>query len=579
VQKASQQFVTYFQYVIVALSFLFVAAILSVAVAAAAPKAKAKPTPNPRYAAIVIDANNGKTLYQENANARRFPASLTKMMTLYMLFEAMQLGRMAPETPIPVSAYAAARPPTKIGFKPGQTIAVQDAAKALITRSANDVASAVAEYLGGSEARFARNMTKKAHQLGMMNTNFANASGLPDNNNYSTARDMAILSLALREHFPQYYHLFNITGFSYKGQTINSHNRLVRNMKGVDGIKTGFIRASGFNVATSMRSEGKSLVAVVMGGRTAASRDEHMKSLLNRYISKASKKKKTAPLVAKAPPVNGSDDFKQVAQIVLPEGRQAPVPMVKADILLAGREVTQQELAIETLIEPNDELMAFAPMIQKPVTSAREELEQVIAQSEIEVMKEEAEAEIIMAALPPVVLDPSLEQHHKMENGHTSENMNDREHDALLLAALAREYPGSEPAILAFNPLLEAKDTPPATEQSPSEETVAMAELREEEAEQEIDIFTTASISNGKKGWVIQIATAKTVREADIALYKALNAAGERLEKAEPYLQLHDTGEARYYRARFSGFKSQKSALNSCVALQSKAIDCFVFED
>jgi len=159
---------------------------------------------------IMVDVKTGQVLAHSHAFDRWYPASLTKMMTLYMLFEAMQAGRIAPETPIPVSEYAAARPPTKIGFKPGQTIAAEAAAKALITRSANDVASAVAEYLGGSEPRFAKNMTAKARSLGMMNTNFANASGLPDKNNYSTARDMAILSLALREHFPQYYHLFNI---------------------------------------------------------------------------------------------------------------------------------------------------------------------------------------------------------------------------------------------------------------------------------------------------------------------------------------------------------------------------------
>jgi len=192
VQKLSRHFRHFFSLLII----LVVALALPAQIVVAAPKAKAQsaktqssksqsskakaPAPNPRYAAIIIDANNGKTLYQENANARRYPASLTKMMTLYLLFEAMQNGRIAPETPIPVSEYAAARPPTKIGFKPGQTIAAEAAAKALITRSANDVASAIAEYLGGTEPRFAKTMTAKAHQLGMMNTNFANASGLPN---------------------------------------------------------------------------------------------------------------------------------------------------------------------------------------------------------------------------------------------------------------------------------------------------------------------------------------------------------------------------------------------------------------
>jgi len=615
IQKTRRQSIAYLRYAFCVIVLVFVAVIGLAQMVDAAPKRKAtaKPAPNPRYAAIVIDANNGKTLYQENANARRFPASLTKMMTLYMLFEMMQAGRIAPETPIPVSEYAAARPPTKIGFKPGQTISAEAAVKALITRSANDVASAVAEYLGGSETRFASNMTKKAHQLGMMNTNFANASGLPNNNNYSTARDMAILSLALREHFPQYYHFFNTSSFVFRGQTIHSHNRLVRNMKGVDGIKTGFISASGFNVATSMRSEGRSLVAVVMGGRTSASRDEHMRSLLNRYIGKATTKKKTAPLIAKAPPVAGDALPVRVAQIPLPDRKAVPIPIAKADIMIASQQ-EKQKIAIGTVIEADNNLMAFAAPPQKPETAVLKELEhfpesinqllnkenaennkreqfiersetetsleQVIAQSDFEKI-ETIGSEIEILSETVASSDEQEKQPQEMpklavvsKDINALENISDREHDALLIAALAREYPGSEPSILAPNPLLVKKEEPEITVASGMHATPS--DLDEE---QEIDIFTTASISNGKKGWVIQVATTKTIREADIALYKALNAASERLEYAEPYLQLHDEGQERHYRARFAGFKSQKSALNSCVALQSKAIDCFVFED
>jgi len=571
VQKSSQQFVAYCRYGAYIVVFFLGLVIATAQIANAAPKRKAQPAPqpNPKYAAIVIDAHSGKTLYQENANARRYPASMTKMMTLYLLFEALQAGRIAPETPIPVSAYAAARPPTKIGFKAGQTIAVEAAAKALITRSANDVASAVAEYLGGSEARFARNMTKKAHQLGMMNTNFANASGLPDNNNYSTARDMAILSLALREHFPQYYHLFNTSSFVFRGQTIYSHNRLVRNMKGVDGIKTGFIRASGFNVATSMRSEGKSLVAVVMGGRTAASRDEHMRSLLNRYISKGSKTKKKELLVAKAPPLGDSDLPVRVAQITLPEGKGVPVPMSKSAMMVAqvAPKPTMSELDdgqgqnIEAIIGADDTVLAFAPLPQKPDMSALEELEQVMG----------VRAQSVEKPLSEPQKMPQGEGVAESEVVQIDARPSDREHDALLIAALVKEYPGSQPSILTPNAGWQEKEN--------TVQMLAMLEMPSLIEEPEIDIFTTASISNGKKGWVIQVATAPTVREADMALYKALNVGVERLDSAEPYLQLYEEGEKRYYRARFAGFKSQKSALNSCVALQAKAVNCYVFED
>ncbi|ATP12211.1 penicillin-binding protein [Bartonella henselae] len=271
-----------------------------------------------KYAAIVIDANTGKTLFQANATLKRYPASLTKMMTLYLLFEAMHMRRVTPNTPILVSRNAATRPPTKLGLKTGQTISAQEAAKALITRSANDVATAIAEYLGGNEKKFARMMTAKARKLGMINTHFANASGLPDVRNYSTARDMATLSLALRKHFPQQYKLFKIKSFIFHGHTVNTHNKLVKTMKGVDGIKTGYTQMSGSNLATSMRIEGRSIVAVVMGGKSSTARDKHMASLLSQYLPKASRMKNDGRLMASA-------------HYNLPNGAQTPIPPVKAD--------------------------------------------------------------------------------------------------------------------------------------------------------------------------------------------------------------------------------------------------------
>ncbi|WP_375612118.1 MULTISPECIES: D-alanyl-D-alanine carboxypeptidase [unclassified Bartonella] len=271
-----------------------------------------------KYAAIVIDATTGKTLFQANATLKRYPASLTKMMTLYLLFEAMQMRRVTPNTPIPVSHYAAMRPPTKIGFKAGQTISAESAAKALITRSANDVAAAIAEYLGGSEKKFAQMMTVKARKLGMKHTHFANASGLPDVRNYSTARDIATLSLALRKHFPKQYKLFKTKSFNFRGHKINSHNKLIKIMKGVDGIKTGYTQMSGSNLATSMRLEGRSIVAVVMGGKSSTARDEHMASLLNQYLPKASQMKSGERLIASV-------------RYHLPTGANTPIPTIKAD--------------------------------------------------------------------------------------------------------------------------------------------------------------------------------------------------------------------------------------------------------
>ncbi|WP_236645250.1 D-alanyl-D-alanine carboxypeptidase [Aidingimonas lacisalsi] len=243
---------------------------------------------NPRYASIVVDAASGEVLHAENANARRYPASLTKMMTLYLLFEALEEGRVNPDQPLPVSSHAASKPASKLWLKAGSSITVREAIPALVVRSANDVATVVAEALGGSESGFARQMNAKARELDMMSTHFRNPSGLPDRDQVSTARDMAILSVRLMHDFPQYYHHFSKTQFVYRGKTHNGHNRLLDNYAGADGLKTGYINASGFNVATSAVREGRRLIAVVMGGFTAKSRDQHMAKLLDRGFVRAS---------------------------------------------------------------------------------------------------------------------------------------------------------------------------------------------------------------------------------------------------------------------------------------------------
>jgi len=244
---------------------------------------------NPRYSSIVIDAETGTVLHESSADASRYPASLTKMMTLYMLFEAMEQRKMTVDTRMPVSTHAAAMPQTNIGLRAGDSISVRDAIPALIVRSANDVAAVVAEALGRSEANFGRMMTDKARQLGMRSTTFRNASGLPNLEQKTTARDMVTLSTRLMKDFPKYYHYFSTQSFSYKGITYNSHNRMVRNTSGVDGLKTGFIRASGFNVATSAKRGNRRVVAVVMGGNTAAARDQHMAQLIDRSFNQGNR--------------------------------------------------------------------------------------------------------------------------------------------------------------------------------------------------------------------------------------------------------------------------------------------------
>ena len=272
-----------------AAALALVALILSACVSAI-PTAP-RPIQSEKYAAIVVDATSGAVLYQYAAEQPRYPASLTKLMTVYMLFEALDQGRIQKATPIPVSDAARKQPPTKIGFRAGETIDVDSAIRALVIRSANDVAVAVAEYLGGTEPGFARQMTARARSLGLSQTSFANASGLPDPGQRTSARDMARLSLALRQRFPHHYHYFGERSFVYAGRTIRSHNELIGEVAGVDGLKTGYIRASGYNLATSIRRDGRSVVAVVMGGESAADRNARMKQLIDQFLPMATRER------------------------------------------------------------------------------------------------------------------------------------------------------------------------------------------------------------------------------------------------------------------------------------------------
>ncbi|WP_149737278.1 SPOR domain-containing protein [Rhizobium sp. RU20A] len=245
---------------------------------------------NPKYAGIVVDARTGKVLYGEDADQLRFPASLTKMMTLYLTFEALENGRITKSTPVRFSANAAKEPPSKLGVGTGRAITVEQAILALVTRSANDAATALGELLGGSEDRFAKLMTQKARALGMTRTVYRNANGLPNTAQVTTARDQARLGMALRQHFPQYYDYFSTRSFKFGKQVIGNHNRLLGNVRGVDGIKTGYTRASGFNLVTSAQLDGRSIVAVVMGGTSGGSRDAQMRRLVAAYMPKASRR-------------------------------------------------------------------------------------------------------------------------------------------------------------------------------------------------------------------------------------------------------------------------------------------------
>jgi D-alanyl-D-alanine carboxypeptidase len=276
----------------------------------------------PPYASIVIDVNSGKTLQATNADAPRFPASVTKVMTLYMLFEQIERGRFTLETPLKVSAFAARQAPSKIGFDPGETIEVEEAIKALVTKSANDVAVVVAEAISGDQETFAEQMTRKARALGMSRTTFKNASGLPNPEQVTTARDLTILGRAIHDRFPKYWRYFQTRNFEYAGRNYRNHNRLLGRVDGVDGIKTGYTRASGFNLLTSARDGNRHLMAVVLGGRSGRIRDAQMASLIENHLPRAYAGTRIAPQIAEA---RVAEEPVRVAAVQKPEPKVEPV--------------------------------------------------------------------------------------------------------------------------------------------------------------------------------------------------------------------------------------------------------------
>lgn len=283
-----------------------------------------------RYTSIIIDAETGQVLHQNEPDARNYPASLTKMMTLYLTFEALHSHRLSMTQDLPVSSHAENQAPSKLGLHAGDTIRTEHAILGLATKSANDAAVVLAEALGGSESGFAAKMTAKARELGMSRTVFRNASGLPNDEQMSTPRDMATLGKALIDDWPQFYHYFHRSSFSYNGQVHHNHNHLMERYPGMDGIKTGFIRKSGFNLAASAVRNGRRLIAVVFGGPSARARDDHMAALLDDAFRRHGR----GAAMASAPPANG--------EVVDASGNTAPPSGKPMDIAaLVEREEAQ----------------------------------------------------------------------------------------------------------------------------------------------------------------------------------------------------------------------------------------------
>jgi D-alanyl-D-alanine carboxypeptidase len=531
---------------------------------AAAPKATEA---NPKYAAIVVDTATGKVLYEKNADARRFPASLTKMMTLYVLFEELERGRFKLSSKLSVSPNAAAQPPSKLGLKPGQTISVEDAIKALVTKSANDAATAVGENVSGSIPAFSDRMTRTARALGMSSSVFRNASGLPDTRQHTTARDMMKLGVALQVRFPKYYGYFSTRSFTFRGRKMGNHNRLLGSVEGVDGIKTGYINASGFNLVSSVRRDGRRIVAVVMGGVTARSRDAHMRDLISTYLPKAKRAKgfdedlvamvKNAPAVTsgtvavasatgggvlgKHPRPVPRPAFTDVAEAQAPD----PAMMVAAAVPLPEPAPVGPEEE-GPLAQGDAEDSATAPM--EPIDETR-------------LVKTFALAVPQEAPVPEAVQHLPSSAHEAFADIHTGSTTT-AESDAL--AAII----DSRIRATAFD----AAETMPTPASAQAPVVVASVEPAPAPAERP----TAAAVPREAiDGWMIQIGAVASEADAQRLLDKARSKAGPVLVGTDPVTETFEKGRQVYVRARFAGFDSRRAAQKACATLKKNDFACF----
>lgn len=554
------------------------------------------------FSAIVIDAKTGKVLDDENADALRHPASLTKIMTLYLLFERIQQGKLTLKSRLNVSENATEKPPSKLGLQEGTTIAVEDAIKALVTRSANDVATVIAENLADEEDAFAALMTKKARALGMTNTVFKNASGLPDREQVTTARDMATLGRAIQDRFPSLYPFFSTQSFYYRGRVIANHNRLLGRVPGVDGIKTGYTNASGFNLVTSIRHKNRHVVAVVLGGRTGALRDQYMRELIADNLDDATAGPRTAPLVAEAPAAQPQSQRVAQAPVKITPPAQDPKEqkprVVRAaqpkqqPVVVAGSNEPIRPIPVKTMpLDADGKIMqqktaqagAFsfsnfntANVVPVPMTPGTGQQPIVVADATPQA-KPQPQARIPVQAVTgalafnetkphPLAENPKLQPQQRTSPQNAPRELSETEELELEAQAIAAER--KEDALMPVAP----KNAPRRNQVASTNSIPVSALPTPPGSHDDGDPIPAAA----KTGWSIQVGAFPNAKAAKERLNDAKESATALLAKVTPYTEKVSKESTNLFRARFAGFKSEWHAKRTCQTLLRHNFDCIV---
>ena len=575
---------------------------------------EAKQSYSPSFASIIVDGNSGATLQSNNPDASRHPASLTKIMTLYLLFERLEAGKMKLDTEMDVSEHASEQAPTKLGLKPGQTLKVEDAIKGLVTRSANDAAVVIAEALAGDEDSFAKMMTRKARALGMSKTVYRNASGLPNDDQITTARDQATLGRAIQDRFPRHYRYFATSTFVYRGHAIRNHNRLLGNVEGVDGIKTGYTRASGFNLVTSMRRGNRHLVGVVLGGRSGGSRDAIMRNLLAENLDKAASKRTVAAItergpgeanteVAEAPQSQGAVQVAATENTgleAMPQTRSiAPAkPSLMAAAAAAlpplpSKPQTKAELAKTELAKAEAAKPEPAPLtsgvIQTQSISAIPGSAEPMKPVRVKTVQVKAGSMKLAAAGPQQAAPPAT---HAIPPARTE--VAETSNAVVAKAEVAKPEPArsepvrAEPAKAEMPPqpaghgtgngvlgVLPASRVAPAPSQAMAyAEPVKTQQQAPPTIQQDGAIKPAASAAATRSGWIIQVGALESESEARSRIDAARNQAKGMLNKADPFTEpVVAKDNRKLFRARFAGLeRDQAEAV--CRTLKRADISC-----
>ena len=519
---------------------------------------------SPPSSSIVVDGNSGVVLQASNPDALRHPASLTKVMTLYLLFERLDAGKIKLDTLLKVSEHASEQDPTKLDLKPGQTIAVEDAIKGIVTKSANDAAVVVAENLGGDEQSFAKLMTQKARALGMSRTTYVNASGLPNDDQITTAHDQALLGRAIQDRFPRYYKYFSTPSFVYHGEAMRNHDHLLGTVDGVDGIKTGFTSASGFNLLTSLHRDGRYIVAVVMGGVSASSRDAHMRELISDHIKEAALHR-TAPIVAE-----GSPPHEEAQPVAF-----AKTPMVSqpsAAQMIAARSEPVSAASADAHVDAHvDAHLASAandpirPLLVRTITYRTAPVQTASLGPMPSLVPVAAPA-----APQPVAVQPQAAA-GPVDQPRAAIAVPDRTAD-VKAAARPVEVASAEPA---KGDLITAAPIPV----QPSRAEPLKAELATgQPANVEPAVAIPAAAIHARGGWLIQIGAFDDEDQAKQHLSAAQIKMHSELAAADPFTERVLKGDKALYRARFAGF-DKATAEDACKQLKRSDFQCMALKD